>query len=222
MVTERVRLQNKGLSDKVINTILDSRKPVTRAIYEKVRKKFISRNKNKPIPNRGIIPTILDFLQDGADKNISLSTLKVQVAALSSIMDTRLAEDPLIKRFLMSLKKARLAKMNRTLPTLDMYTVLRGFLSPPFEPMEDGIDKKLTLKTALLVALVSARRVSEIQALSIMEPCCLIHLDKIILSLDLAFLPKVSTTFHRTQNISIPSLPKTMDSKKKTLTTNSM
>lgn len=115
---------------------------MTRAIYEKVRKKFISRNKNKPIPNRGIIPTILDFLQDGADKNISLSTLKVQVAALSSIMDTRLAEDPLIKRFLMSLKKARLAKMNRTLPTLDMYTVLRGFLSPPFEPMEDGIDKK--------------------------------------------------------------------------------
>lgn len=216
MVTERVKLQNKGLSDRVINTILNSRKPVTRAIYEKIRKKFVSWYEDRPISNGGIIPIVLDFLQDGADKNISPSTLKVQVAALSSVMDTRLAEDPLIRRFLIALKRSKPAKLYKT-PTWDMGTVLKGFLSPPFEPIEDSSDKNLTLKTALLLALVSARRVSEIQALSSIEPYCLIHLDKIILSPDPAFLPKVSSTFHRTQNIVIPSLPTTMDSRKRNI-----
>lgn len=40
LILERVMLQKRGLSDKVADTILASRKKVTRATYEKVHKKM--------------------------------------------------------------------------------------------------------------------------------------------------------------------------------------
>ena len=57
----------------------------------------------------------------------------------------------------------------------------------------------------LLVAVTSARRVSELQALSIIEPFLTIFQDRVVLRTDPGFLPKVASAFHRTQEIVLPT-----------------
>ncbi len=54
-------------------------------------------------------------------------------------------------------------------PTWDLPTVLKG---PPFEPLQSTSLRSLSLKTALLLALASVKRVGDLQALSI-SPACL-------------------------------------------------
>lgn len=65
--------------------------------------------------------------------------------------------------------------------------------------------RNLTLKTIFLVAIASARCVGDLQALSVMEPFLLVFEGQIVLRVDPSFLPKVSSTFHRTQEIVLPS-----------------
>ena len=57
----------------------------------------------------------------------------------------------------------------------------------------------------MLVAVTSARRVSELQALSIIEPFLTIFQDRVVLRTDPGFLPKVASAFHRTQEIVLPT-----------------
>ena len=71
-------------------------------------------------------------------------------------------------------------------PKWDLSLVLQALTKSPFEPL-----KMLTLKTILLVAVTSARRISELQALSIKEPFMRCLPDRLVLRTDPAFLPKV-------------------------------
>lgn len=74
--------------EKVIDTLLSSRKPVTRRIYAKEWGVF-SRWCRERGTSQQEIPMILDFLQDGADQGLAAKTLKVQVAALSCFLDKK-------------------------------------------------------------------------------------------------------------------------------------
>ena len=71
--------------------------------------------------------------------------------------------------------------------------MLRALTGPPSEPLE-GVDMKcVSLKTALLLALTSAKRVGDMQALSI-SPSCLqfsIAGDKVVMRPNAAYTPKV-------------------------------
>ena len=49
--------------------------------------------------------------------------------------------------------------------------VLRGLCEPPFEPLEASDDRALSLKTVLLIALTTSKRVSDIHALSVAPDC---------------------------------------------------
>ncbi|XP_018424656.1 PREDICTED: centrosome-associated protein 350 [Nanorana parkeri] len=161
MATEREVLTNKGLSARVVATLLHSRKPITSAI-------------------------------------------NLKVSVLSNFVDIRLAEEPLTKRFMRAVGRMKPPK-RKVVPNWDLSVVLQGFLKQPFGPLGGCSIQQLTIKTALLVALVSARRISEIQAFSITDPYCTNLVDRIILRPDPAFLPKVVSTFHRTQEVVIPS-----------------
>ncbi|XP_071983916.1 uncharacterized protein [Engystomops pustulosus] len=89
---ESTFLRSKGLSYKVIKTLKNSRKPVTHAIYFKIWKKFCSWSKDMPNQGSPNICQILDFLQEGFEKGLRPSTLRVQVSALSAYFDTALTE----------------------------------------------------------------------------------------------------------------------------------
>ena len=57
-------------------------------------------------------------------------------------------------------------------PSWDLDVVLGALNSPPFEPLGGADLKWLSIKTAFLLAVTSARRVSELHALSVHDDCC--------------------------------------------------
>ncbi|VEL17703.1 unnamed protein product [Protopolystoma xenopodis] len=60
-------------------------------------------------------------------------------------------------------------------------------------------------KQFFLLAIASARRVSEISALSCRSPLLTFHNDRAVLHTSPSFLPKVVSTFHLNQEITIPT-----------------
>ncbi|XP_068094667.1 uncharacterized protein [Hyperolius riggenbachi] len=185
---ERSPLRKKGVSERVISTLLDCRKKVTRKIYLKYWKTFNMWQEESGFKG-DLVPTILEFLQDWVEKNISLSTLKVQVAAISTFMDERLARDPLIIQFFKSVERKK-PMLKKKVHSWDLSLVLKVLKKEPFEPIADISFRLLTMKTVFLIAITSARRVSELEALCCDEPFCIILRDEVILKTCDEFLPK--------------------------------
>ena len=81
-----------------------------------------------------------------------------------------MGRNSLIVRFL---RGSRQLKPPRplTVPTWDLHTVLGALKGPPFEPLRSADLRPLTLKTALLLALASVKRVGDLQALSVSLAC---------------------------------------------------
>ncbi|XP_030078036.1 low-density lipoprotein receptor class A domain-containing protein 2 [Microcaecilia unicolor] len=84
--------------------------------------------------------------------------------------------------------------------------IWRVLTKPPFEPLSSCILKDLTLKALLLMAIASARRVSELQALSCRSPFLEFSSDRVVLRPVLSFLPKALTHFHSSQLVVLPVL----------------
>ncbi len=97
----------------------------------------------------------------------------------------------------------------RTVPPWDLLTVLRALKGPPFEPLKSTSLRALSLKTTLLLALASVKRVGDLQGLSI-NPACLEfgpNISKIVLKPRLGYVPKVLSTPFRAQVIALSALP---------------
>ena len=98
----------------------------------------------------------------------------------------------------------------RNIPPWDLNTVLTSLRYPPFEPLERVSISDLTHKTIFLVALASARRRSEIGALS--RSSCKFHVngESMTLAPRLAFMAKNQnhrgTQADKMKDIIIPSL----------------
>ncbi|XP_077141331.1 uncharacterized protein LOC143815058 isoform X1 [Ranitomeya variabilis] len=200
---ERELLIKRGFSDNLVTTLLKCRKPITTKIYGKTWKKFLSVSKVK-IQEGPSINKILEFLQKGLEQGLAVSTLKVQIAALGALYNQNIAANPWIIRFVKAVTRSK-PVVTQKMPSWDLNLVLSALSGPPFEPIDVIPIKILSLKTILLVALTSARRISDIQALSSNPPFTKIMDDRVTLKPDPAYLPKVATKFHRSQEISLPS-----------------
>ncbi|XP_068115127.1 uncharacterized protein [Hyperolius riggenbachi] len=88
-------LKSKGFSDELSETLIQSRKKVTRKIYQKAWRIFNDWCMERSFNNTSL-KSVLEFLQCGYKKGLSISTLKVQVSALSVFLERRLAEEDLI------------------------------------------------------------------------------------------------------------------------------
>lgn len=189
--------------------MLSSRKSSTHKIYNRTWNRFMSwcleSNRN---PQGPPIPLVLEFLQAGLDKGLSTSTLRRQVAALSATLGTRaggsIAQHTHIKRFLRGVSLVSPPQVHR-FPSWRLNLVLKALCRPPFEPLASCQVKVLTFKTLFLVALVSARRVSELRALSVNTELCIFQRDSVTLRPDPVFVPKVNSVFHSSQDIVLPS-----------------
>ncbi|KAL0168645.1 hypothetical protein M9458_036867, partial [Cirrhinus mrigala] len=94
-------------------------------------------------------------------------------------------------------------------PSWDLPTVLRALRSPPFELLQFINFRPLILKTALLLALASVKRMSDLQALSV-NPACLEfgpNDSKVVLKPSQGYVPKVLSTLFRAQVITLLALP---------------
>lgn len=110
---------------------------------------------------------------------------------------------PLSKQFFIGLRKlypdSRLPS-----PVWGLPLVLRRLTRRPFEPMANCEPCLLAWKTAFLIAITSARRVSELVALRHASPYFLFLPHAVRLQPDIRFLPKVVSDFPVSADILLP------------------
>ncbi|XP_068108865.1 uncharacterized protein [Hyperolius riggenbachi] len=205
MEVERRKLQSLGCTPEVIETLLKARKPSTNASYYRIWNRFTEFALSSSFDPLHPSPQyLLAFLQTGLQKGLSYNALKVQISAISALTDQRWALHPLIKQFMLAAIKIRPPR-KAIFPKWDLPLVLNYLSAAPFEPMEECSLWHLTLKACFLVAITSARRVSELQALSCREPFLSFFNDRVQLRPMDSFLPKVTKTFHINQEWSLPA-----------------
>ncbi len=201
------------LPERVLNTISEARAPSTRRLYALKWSVFstwcLDRGEN---PSTSELAVVLSFLQELLDKGRSHSTLRVFVTAIAAfhalIAGQSVGRDNSVVRFLRGAKRLNPPRPH-TFPTWDLPTVLRALKGPPFEPLQSTNLRSLSLKTALLVALASVKRVGDLQALSI-SPACMEfgpNDSKVALKPRHGYVPKVLSTPFRAQLITLSALP---------------
>ncbi|XP_073671778.1 uncharacterized protein [Paramisgurnus dabryanus] len=194
-------------SDGVCNTILNARAPSTRAQYENRWQLFTTWCSDRDVdPVHCSVPKILEFLQSLLDGGRSPATLRVYVAAISS-RHARVDNDTvgchrLVSLFLKGAWRLRPPRAQRA-PAWDLHLVLDSLCSPPFEPLAQAELKWVSIKTAFLLAITSAKRVGELHALSVSNSCLRWNSDGSGVTLwpNTAFLPKVLSSSNLNQPI---------------------
>ena len=198
LARERLNLQAEGLPPNVIATIQGARAQSTRKQYDvawRVFERWCAERPGQVVPYLAPVSDVLTFLQGFLDEGKSFSTVKVNLAAISAchigIGGKTLGEFPLVRRFMRGANRAR--PVSRSLaPPWDVSLVLDALTREPFEPL-DSVDLKfLSLKTALLLALTTAKRVSDLHALSSSTDCTSFSADglRVTLKPNPAFVPK--------------------------------
>ncbi len=202
-----------GLPLAVVETIIQARAPSTRQTYALKWSLFATWcSSQREDPRRCTIGVVLSFLQESLERRLSPSTLKVYVAAIAAhhgAVDGRsLGKHDLIVRFL---KGARRMNPSRPplVPSWDLSIVLAGLQRGPFEPLDSVELKFLSLKTALLTALTSIKRVGDLQAFSVSEECLVFGpvYSHVVLRPRPGYVPKVPTTPFRDQVVNLQALP---------------
>ena len=128
-----------------------------------------------------------------ADAGLKYNTIALHVTALSSCLPlwdrSPVGTDPLVTRWLRG-RKSMHPPRRLIVPPWDLTIVLAALREPPFEPLREVDEKYLAYKVAFLLAVTSARRVSEIQALCSEPPYVTLNPWSAILRINPAFLPK--------------------------------
>ncbi len=202
-----------GLPPAVVETIIQARAPSTRQTYALKWSLFATWcSSRREDPRRCTIGVVLSFLQERLERRLSPSTLKVYVAAIAAHHDAvdgrSLGKHDLIVRFL---KGARRMNPSRPplVPSWDLSIVLAGLQRGPFEPLDSVELKFLSLKTVLLTALTSIKRVGDLQAFSVSEECLVFGpvYSHVVLRPRPGYVPKVPTTPFRDQVVNMQALP---------------
>ncbi len=207
------RWEPSDLPEIVLNTISQARAPSTRRLYAvkwSVFSAWCTTRSADPVVCD--ISLILSFLQELLEKGRSLSTLKVYVAAIAAshahINGQSVGRNNLVVRFLKGSRRLN-PPHPVTIPAWDLPTALRALKSPPYGPLQSVDLRPLTLKTALLLALASVKRMGDLQALSVSPSCVEFgpNDSKIILKPRHGYIPKVLSTPFRAQVITLSALP---------------
>ncbi|CAJ0959908.1 unnamed protein product [Ranitomeya imitator] len=205
VAVETAVLRASGLSDRVIHTMIQARKPSSSRIYYRTWKAYFRWCESNRVPSMAFsLPSLLAFLQAGLDSGLALSSLKGQVSALSILFQKTLASRPQVKTFLQGVAHA-VPPYRAPVDAWDLNLVLDVLRVSPFEPLREIPLSVLSWKVTFLVAITSIRRVSELAALSCRPPFFVIHQDKVVLRPPPSFLPKVVSTFHLNEDIILPS-----------------
>ncbi|XP_041417410.1 uncharacterized protein LOC121393314 [Xenopus laevis] len=202
--SDRSLLESQDISPEVINILVQSRRDSTNKIYSRIWKVFRAWCSGKKVASdQPSIPNLLKFLQEGFDKGLAVNTIKVQISALSAFWGKSLASIPLIKRFVKAISKIR-PKIFQPLPSWDLALVLKNLCVSPYEPLESCSIKCLSFKALFLVAITSAKRIGELQALSSKEPYLVFLQDRVVLKPLPFFRPKVASLSNTNQEIILP------------------
>ena len=119
--------------------------------------------------SRPTLSKIADFLYWlRYTRGLCVSSLRGYHSVLSAVFRFHLpslSSDPVIRDLFRSFRLSSAERVLRP-PDWDLSTVLTYLVSPAFEPLSQASFCALTLKTLFLLALATAKRVGELQALS--------------------------------------------------------
>ncbi len=128
------------LPQEVALTIASARAPSTRRAYALKWNLFVEWcSSHREDPRRCSIRAVLSFLQQGLERRLSPSTLKVYVAAISAHHDPvegrSVGKHDLVVRFLRGARRLNPLRPP-SLPSWDLALVLRALQIAPFEPLQ--------------------------------------------------------------------------------------
>ncbi len=201
------------LPQEVVNTITLARAPSTRHAYALKWNLFVEWcSSHTEDPRRCPIRVVLSFLQQELERRLSPSTLKVYVAAIAANHDPgegkSVGKHDWVVRFLRGARRLNPPRPP-SIPSWDLSLVLRALQQGPFEPLQTVEPKFLSMKTLLLLALASIKRVGDLHAFSVDDSCLQFGPadSQIILRPRPGYVPKVPTTPFRDQVVSLQALP---------------
>ncbi len=201
------------LPQEVVDTITSARAPSTRHAYALKWNLFVEWcSSHREDPRRCPIRVVLSFLQQGLERRLSPSTLKVYVAAIAANHDPvegkSVGKHDWVVRFLRGARRLNPPRPP-SIPSWDLSLVLRALQQGPFEPLQTVEPKFLSMKTLLLFALASIKRVGDLHAFSVDDSCLQFGPadSQIILRPRPGYVPKVPTTPFRDQVVSLQALP---------------
>ncbi len=206
-------LPQKKKKKKVVDTITSARAPSTRHAYALKWNLFVEWcSSHRADPRRCPIRVVLSFLQQGLERRLSPSTLKVYVAAIAANHDPvegkSVGKHDWVVRFLRGARRLNPPRPP-SIPSWDLSLVLRALQQGPFEPLQTVEPKFLSMKTLLLLALASIKRVGDLHAFSVDDSCLQFGPadSQIVLRPRPGYVPKVPTTPFRDQVVSLQALP---------------
>ena len=170
VVTLKRFARQAGFSETVAGQLALCRRTSTRLNYQARWGKF--RKWCKDSHHRSSEPTIpkiaefLTFLF--RTEKAAVSTIKGYRSMLSSVFKFCLPEistSPILKDLTRSFEISAPRPIHRS-PTWDLDNVLEYLSGPPFEPLADASFRNKTRKAFFLLAMATAKRVGELQALS--------------------------------------------------------
>ncbi len=203
-----------GLPPAVVNTITSATALSTRQAYRLKWNLFVDWcSPRREDPRRCPIAVVLSFLQDGLERRLSPSTLKVYVAAIAAHHDAvdgkSLGKHDLVIRFLRGARRLNPPRPH-LVPSWDLPSVLSALRGAPFEPPQSVELKFLSLKTVLLSALATVKRVGDLQAFSVDDSCLEFGPadSHVVLRPRPGYVPKVPTMPFRDQVVNLQALPR--------------
>ncbi|XP_062830694.1 paraspeckle component 1 isoform X1 [Anolis carolinensis] len=199
----------RPLSQAVMDIIHAAHRLSTRRSYESKWLKFSSfAHLHRADPLLAPTSVLLEYLASLAAAGLSLSSIRCYLAAITAYRrrhgHSSCFQDPVVQLFLQGFKNINPPHAPPP-PAWHLDLVLSALMKPPFEPMATVDLSYVTWKTVFLVAVTSGRRASELCALRSDEPYIRFHPDKIVMRLDLSFLPKRASFFHISQDIILPA-----------------
>ncbi len=201
------------LPQEVVDAITSAKAPSTRHAYALNWNLFVEWcSSHREDPRRCPIRVVLSFLQRGLERRLSPSTLKVYVAAIAANHDPvegkSVGKHDWVVRFLRGARRLNPPRPP-SIPSWDLSLVLRALQQGLFEPLQTVEPKFLSMKTLLLLALASIKRVGDLHAFSVDDSCLQFGPadSQIILRPRPGYVPKVPTTPFRDQVVSLRVLP---------------
>ncbi len=181
----------------------EARVPSTRCLYALKWSIFSVWCQDRDLePVTSDVSVVLSFLQGILDKQRSSSTIKVY----APIVYAPLLADRWVERCGNYIFTRR---QDNESPASSYSSTLGLTNRTPFESLHFSSLRVLSLKTALLLALASVKRLGDLQALYV-NPACLEfgpNNSKVILKPRLGYVPKVLSTQFRAQVIALSTLP---------------
>ena len=167
----RRSIRDRKFSANVARHAAEARRSSTRRVYDAKWKVFSDWCLQREVHPFSATPSeVADFLLHlFQEKKCQVSTIKGYRSTISNTLkfksDNYIGSDHVISELIKSFELQR--PVERSLaPNWDLSCVLSSLCSEPYEPLHKASRFHLTLKTVFLLALATARRVSEIHAFS--------------------------------------------------------